>query len=147
MDAEKGIKGWWKEMRTRLDPETGYLFIEDLSEGADIIDPVGLKVMDEDYEEMEKQVLRMECRVEMLEEQLRNERKKNDQLMVGIGVLYDRLETVKKAHYLEGYADGAWHTGHRSLNENCKQLKNDTAGFPALLESALESLTKLIKSE
>lgn len=134
-------------MRTYVDPETGYLFIEDVSEGCDIMSTDEFLGFDNDYGNLEKTVIQLETKVEMLKEMLDKERKTNNQLLASIGVLYDRLETVKNAHYIEGYADGAWQLRHRELSDVGKQLQKDVASFPKLLESALSDIKNIISNE
>ena len=135
-------------MKVYKDPQTGYLIIEDISEGIKIMSNARYKSMIDKLEDLQReqdvQQLVFDQKVDFLEKRLDTERKKNDQLLVTIGVLYDRLETVKNAHYIEGYADGAWQCRHRELNDVGKQLQSDVASFPKLLESTLSDIKSII---
>ena len=131
-------------MKVYQSPQTGYLVIEDISEGIEIMSTSSYLALTKYIDELEKGCERVDIKIELLEEQLRVERTRNDQLLVAIGVLYDRLETVKNAHYIEGFADGAWQCQHRELNDVGKQLQSDVASFPKLLESALSDIKSII---
>lgn len=135
-------------MKVYQDPQTGYLIIEDISEGIKIMSNARYETMINKIEELQRnqdvQQLVFDSKVDFLEQRLNAERKKTDQLLVAIGVLYDRLETVKNAHYIEGYADGAWQCHHRELNDVGKQLQKDVSSFPKLLESALSDIKNII---
>lgn len=134
-------------MRTYVDPETGYLFIEDVSEGCEIMGTDEFLGFENEFANLEKADIQLEAKVEILKEMLDKERKTNNQLCAAIGALYDRLETVKNAHYLEGYVAGAWQLGHRDLDDTCKHLQSDVADFPRLLEESLGIISTLLKKE
>lgn len=134
-------------MKVYQDPETGYLIIEDISEGIKIMSNARYEAITDEIEELQRNQDIQQMKVNFLKESLDAERRKNDQLLISIGVLYDRLETVKNAHYIEGYADGAWQCQHRELNDVGKQLQKDVASFPKLLESALGDIKNIISKD
>ena len=134
-------------MKVYQDPETGYLIIEDISEGIKIMSNARYEAITDEIEKLQRNQDIQQMKVNFLKESLDAERRKNDQLLISIGVLYDRLETVKNAHYIEGYADGAWQCQHRELNDVGKQLQKDVASFPKLLESALGDIKNIISKD
>lgn len=162
-------------MNVYHDEATGYLIIDDISDGVDILpselyqsylkqikdlteqnrdlqsrlNDMGAKLADKESIEKELYTTKVMYKTlgEIMQKSLDDERKKSDQLLVSVGVLYDRLETVKNAHYIEGYADGAWQCQHRELNDVGKQLQKDVASFPKLLESALGDIKNIISKD
>lgn len=166
-------------MTVHVDESTGYLVIDEIEEGVDILpssvyrgylkqidalkaEVAELKSTFEDEQRFykglvqeltevmgqnsvkAKTAVQLETKIEVLQEQLEQERQRNDELLIGIGKLYACLDTVRNAWYLHGYTAGAWNVQRVDLNDNCKKLKEETVEFPALLESAFSSLASLI---
>lgn len=134
-------------MKGYIDSETGYLCIDDMSEGIQIFSQSCVDSWDKMYNELDRGCERIDAENELLKKMLENERNINNRLMVALGALYDRLDTVKRAHYLEGYSDAAWNCHHQDLNDVGRKLKSDVADFPALLESTLLEVKNIIESK
>ena len=170
-------------MNGYIDPETGYLCINEMSDGVNIINSSEynqlLSQIEHDHIEIEAkkaEIIALQAQIEhdhieiesqkveivalratngVLSKMLNEERNRSDEkikekdstissLYAVLGALYDRLGIVKKAHYLEGYSDGAWHCRHRELNDVGKELKSAVADFPKLLEDTLLEVKNII---
>lgn len=131
-------------MKVYRNKENGYLMIEDISDGIDILSSAEYEDMLDYIEKLEKANRDLDVTCRMLKEERDDERERNNKMMFDIGQLYARLETVKRAHYLDGYAAGAWQIRHKSLKENNNLLREEVSKFPELLENALSELKNLI---
>lgn len=127
-------------MKVNQDPKTGYLIIDDISDGFEIL-PKSL------YNSMQSEISDLKKQLEFQTMLANREEEKSNKLMLALGALCDRLETVKNAHYLEGFADGAYKVRHQKLNDVGKKLKKDVATFPTLLEDTLTEIKNIVSKD
>lgn len=126
--------------------ENGYLVVDDVVDGIKIMSSARYDSMVARIKELEDELRDAKCEARIYNKRLDKSEMEKNQLILTLGAMYDRLDTVRRAHYLEGYSDGAWQTHHRSLNANCKNLQRDVKDFPALLESTLHDIVGLFDS-
>lgn len=141
-------------MIAEKDKETGYLLLKDVSDGIRITSVRAAEEVAADLGRYNVEVARYETRIEMLEKQidklerqLTEERRHTEEILFNVGRLYDCLNTVRRAHYLQGYADGAWNYRGLNIDKKYEQLLQDTSDFSPLLEDTLHSLTSLIEKK
>lgn len=121
---------------------------EQVQEATKNVMEVSLKLVNE--AELNKQLAKSKAEARVYKKQLAEKENLNNELLIGIGALLDRYETVKRALYVNGFFDGAYLRDTKvtklKFKDSCKKLRNDVADFPVLLEVIFTDLSKLIKS-
>lgn len=131
-------------MQGYIDEKSGYLCIKNISDGVFFQSNSAELATEELIDRLETVCIKDDAKLEILEKQLKEEREKNDKLCVVLGALYDKLDLVRKAHYLRGYTDGAWTHATKEVEKVYNEVHKEADEFPKQLEVVLSDIKALL---